>query len=83
LPDEEVSLVNDEIAIPFGLFTSDCDPVEDIDVRSDEIDGGIVALRSDGRPRRLCTPEPDGSSWPLRTMTRGPASRPTTWSTGW
>lgn len=38
-----MSLVNDEIAIPFGVFTSDRDPVEDIDVLSDEIDGGIVA----------------------------------------
>jgi hypothetical protein len=36
-------LLNNEIAIPFGVFTSGCGPVEDIDVLSDEIDGGIVA----------------------------------------
>jgi hypothetical protein len=39
-----VTLLNNEIAIPFGVFTSGGGPFEDIDVLSDEIDGGIVAV---------------------------------------
>jgi hypothetical protein len=38
-----VTLLNNEIAIPFSIFASDREPVDDIDLISDEIDGGIVA----------------------------------------
>jgi hypothetical protein len=38
-----VTLVNKEIAIPFGVFTADRELVEDSDELSDEIDGDVVA----------------------------------------
>jgi hypothetical protein len=37
-------LLNTEIAIPFNAFPPDREPVEDIDVLTDEIDGTIVAV---------------------------------------
>ena len=37
-------MLNTEIAIPFNAFAPDREPVEDIDVLTDEIDGTIVAV---------------------------------------